>query len=222
MTTLASREPLTVVESALVPLPISDVDTDQIVPGRFITSRTREEFARALFAGRRAADPGFVLNRAGMAGRSILVAGRNFGCGSSREQAVWALQAGGFRVIIAPSFSDIFAMNARQNGLLTVVLDADRCHALVSAAGDDAIRVDLVSQTVSLDTGMAVERFDTDDFYRQLLLEGRSELDYLLAADDEVTQYEGAHSQAALLGSAELNTVEPHRAAPDPSHPGTA
>lgn len=198
---MSIREPLTLVESALVWLPLSDVDTDQIIPGRFITSRTREEFSAALFAHRRATDPDFVLNLPEVAGRSVLVAERNFGCGSSREQAVWALQAGGFRVIIAPSFGDIFASNARQNGLLTIVLDVDQCAVLVAAAGNAPILVDLEQQTISLSGGRFFARFDMDPFYRQLMLAGQQELDYLLAAADEVIAHERTRSVPRLIST---------------------
>ena len=186
---MSEREPLRVVTSAVVPLMFSDIDTDQIIPGRYITSRTPEEFAAALFAGRREAEPYFVLDQAGMAGRSILVAERNFGCGSSREQAVWALQAGGFRVIVAPSFGDIFRNNALQNGLLTVALDSERC-AVLAEQGASEVTVDLEDRRITLTDGSELGRFELDAFHRDLLMEGRSELDYLLALDSEIATFE--------------------------------
>jgi 3-isopropylmalate/(R)-2-methylmalate dehydratase small subunit len=194
------REPLRVVESAAVPLLVSDVDTDQIIPGRYITSRTQEEFATALFAGRRQTEADFVLNRPEMAGRSIMVAERNFGCGSSREQAVWALLAGGFRVILAPSFGDIFRTNSLQNGLLTVPLAGELC-ARLAEAGDVPVRVDLVAQEIHLD-GEPFATFELDGFHRDLLLEGRSELDYLLAVAEEIGAHEAAHPGSAVTGGA--------------------
>lgn len=183
-------EPVTVVESAAVPLPYSDIDTDQIIPSAHITSRTTEEFATALFAQRRT-DPDFVLNRPELAGRSILVAGRNFGCGSSREQAVWALLAGGFRAVVAPSFGEIFATNALKNGLLPARIDEHRHAALtraIEAEPDLPVTVDLRAGTVAAADVTAT--FDVDPFYRELLLTGQRELDYLLGLAPEIEAYE--------------------------------
>lgn len=183
-------EPVTVIESAAVPLPYSDIDTDQIVPSAYLTSRTTEEFARALFAQRRT-DPDFVLNRPGLAGRSIMVAGRNFGCGSSREQAVWAMLAGGFRAVVAPSFGEIFATNAVKNGLLPVQVDVDRHAAIVRAVDaepDLRLTVDLRTGTVTAADVTAT--FEVDPFYRELLLTGQRELDYLLGLIPEIEAYE--------------------------------
>jgi 3-isopropylmalate/(R)-2-methylmalate dehydratase small subunit len=188
---MSVREPLRVVISPVVPLLLGDIDTDQIIPGRYITSRTQEEFAATLFAGRRAAEEDFVLNRPAMSGRTILVAGRNFGCGSSREQAVWALQAGGFRVVVAPSFGDIFRNNALQNGLLTVTADLDLC-TLLAEQGADPVTVDLENQVIMLADGTEAASFELEDFPRALLLSGDSELDYLLALDAEIGAFEEA------------------------------
>lgn len=185
-------EPVTVVVSKPVPLLYSDIDTDQIIPSRHITSRTTEEFAKALFAQRRT-DPAFVLNQPEMAGRTVLLAGRNFGCGSSREQAVWALRAGGFRAVVAPSFGDIFRTNALQNGLLPAAV-GDAQHAVivraVTADPDAEIVVDLRSTTVSVSGTDIGAGFDVDPFYRDLLLEGLRELDYLLRSAARIEEYE--------------------------------
>ena len=186
--------PVTVVESPSVPLLYADVDTDQIIPSRYITSRTTEEFARALFAGRRA-DPGFALNRPEFAGRSILLAGRNFGCGSSREQAVWALLAGGFRAVVAPSFGDIFAGNAAQNGLLTARITPEEHAAVVRAVQADpdvVLAVDLRECEVSVRGTGVRARFDVDPFHRDLLLRGMDELDYLLELAPRIEEYEAS------------------------------
>lgn len=185
-------DPVTAVESAAVPLPYADVDTDQIIPAGHLTSRTTAEFARALFAGRRA-DPDFVLNRPELAGRSILVAGRNFGCGSSREQAVWAMLAGGFRAVVAPSFGDIFAANALRNGLLTARVTPEEHAAVVAAVDADpdvVLTVDLRSCAVSVRGTDLRARFDVPPFHRELLLRGMDELDYLLGLAPEVRDYE--------------------------------
>lgn len=187
-------QPVTVVASKPVPLLYSDIDTDQIIPAGYITSRTAEEFARALFAQRRT-DPSFVLNQAGIAGRTILLSGRNFGCGSSREQAVWALQAGGFRAVVAPSFGEIFASNALKNGLLAVQTASESHEAIVRAVQRDpelTLEIDLRDCTVSLvGTDLRAE-FDIDPFYRSLLLQGMQELDYLLRSEPAIETYEVA------------------------------
>lgn len=185
-------EPVTVVESAAVPLLYSDIDTDQIIPSRYITSRTTAEFARALFAQRRT-EPDFELNRPESAGRSIMLAGRNFGCGSSREQAVWAMLAGGFRAVVAPSFGDIFTSNALKNGLLTARIAAQPYDAVVRAVTENPgveLAVDLRESAVSVRGTDIRAEFDVDPFYRKLLLEGQQELDYLLGLTPEIEAYE--------------------------------
>jgi 3-isopropylmalate/(R)-2-methylmalate dehydratase small subunit len=177
---------VTTIRSRAAALPYTDIDTDQIIPARFLTSRTQAEFAEALF-GVRKLDPEFVLNQPGARGREILLAGRNFGCGSSREQAVWALQAGGFRAVLAPSFGEIFASNALKNGLLTIRL-SDAEHEFLAARPELELTVDLPAGTVTAD-GFTCG-FEIDPFYRELLIGGLRELDYLLGLDPAITAYE--------------------------------
>lgn len=185
--------PVRQVRSAVVWLPYSDIDTDQIIPAAYISGRTPEEFARGLFRGKRERDPSFVLNRPEMIGRSILLAGRNFGCGSSREAAVWALVAGGFRAVIATSFGDIFEANALKNGLLPVRVEPEVVDGLGDAVRRDedcAFVVDLEACTVSVPSAGVSATFAIAPFYRDLLLSGSSELDYLLGCEEAITRYE--------------------------------
>jgi 3-isopropylmalate/(R)-2-methylmalate dehydratase small subunit len=195
-----NREPFTRVVSAAVVIPRNDIDTDQIVPARFLKAVGSEGFGELLFADWRYAEdgsprPDFVFNRPGVAGRRVLVAGHNFGCGSSREHAVWALVAWGFRVIVAGSFADIFRSNALKNGLLPVRVDADRLVAIermLEAAPEAHLTVDLERQTLGVPDGSEIG-FEVDPFSRRMLLDGTDELGYLLARAAEIDTYERRH-----------------------------
>ena len=187
--------------SKVIPLPAENVDTDQIVPARYLKVTDKTGLADALFHDWRFTEDGslreppFVLDRAEMAGRRILLAGDNFGAGSSREHAPWALVAWGIRAILSTSFADIFRSNALKNGLLPVELPAD-VHAALAAAVDadpDAeVTVDLDAETLTLPGGRAVG-FRVDPFGRRMLLEGTDELGYLLGHAEAVAAYENAH-----------------------------
>ncbi len=178
----------TTITSHLVVLDADDVDTDQIIPARFLKVIRRDGLGASLFADWRydasgAERPDFALNRPGAAGAQILVAGENFGCGSSREHAPWALAGWGIRVVVARSFADIFNGNALKNGVLPVALDAASHARIVTLGVADAaarVTVDLASQTVTTPDGSAA-RFDVDPFAKRCLLEGIDELDYLLS-----------------------------------------
>jgi 3-isopropylmalate/(R)-2-methylmalate dehydratase small subunit len=211
-------EPLRPFTSRLVPLPADNVDTDQIIPARFLKTTDKAGLGEALFADWRydaggAPRPDFVLNRPGMAGRAVLLAGDNFGCGSSREHAPWALHAFGFRAVLATSFADIFCSNALKNGLLPVQLPADVHAALAALAEADPdlqVTVDLEAETLTLPDGRSVG-FSVDPFARRMLLEGTDELGFLLAQGDAVAAYEAAHP-------ARIDTLAP--SAPLPGAPG--
>ncbi|HEX6399276.1 MAG TPA: 3-isopropylmalate dehydratase small subunit [Actinomycetota bacterium] len=183
-------EPVRRVEGTAVPLDRSDVDTDQIVPARFLKRIERTGFGEFLFAEWRQ-DPGFVLNDPRYDGATILLAGANFGSGSSREHAPWALQDHGFRAVIAPSFADIFRNNCCKIGLLPVELPPGSVRALMDAVLDDpttTIVVDLGSLTVSA-PGVQ-ESFAFDDFRRWCLLEGYDDIDLTLRHADAIDAYE--------------------------------
>jgi 3-isopropylmalate/(R)-2-methylmalate dehydratase small subunit len=177
-----------------VPLDRSDVDTDQIIPAEYLKRVERTGFGEFLFDSWRN-DPEFVLNRREYAGASILIAGPNFGSGSSREHAVWALEDAGFKAVIAPSFADIFRNNCFKIGLLPVELPAESVRALMDAVLDDPateITVDLENQAV---TAPAVEeRFDIDGHTRWRLLEGLDEIGLTLRHADEIEAYEARRS----------------------------
>jgi 3-isopropylmalate/(R)-2-methylmalate dehydratase small subunit len=193
-------EPFTAVTSAVVPLVTDDVDTDQIIPARFLVATSKTGLGQHLFANWRydadgAPRPGFVLNRPGMAGRRVLLAGANFGSGSSREHAPWALVDFGIRAVLATSFADIFRANALKNGLVPVTLDVPvhaRLVAQVEADPDAEVVVDLAAATVHLPDGEGVP-FPIDPFAQAMLVEGRDELGYLLAHLDEIAAFEAAH-----------------------------
>ncbi len=182
--------PFTTHTGTAVPLDRSDVDTDQIVPAAYLRRIERTGFGAFLFDSWRQ-DPDFVLNRPEFAGASILVTGPNFGSGSSREHAVWALEDYGFRAIIAPSFGDIFRNNCTKVGLLPVQLPETSVRTLlelVQAEPATRITVDLRSRTVGWDGGDAP--FEIDDFTRRRLLEGLDDIGLTLQHEDAIGTYE--------------------------------
>ena len=185
--------PFTTLESTAVVLPYDDIDTDQIIPARFLKGTDKVGLGEHLFCDRRR-QPDFPLLAVGAHAAKILVAGKNFGCGSSREHAPWALVDRGFRAIIARSFGDIFRHNAVKNGLVPVALD-DAAHArIVAACAADAklvLRVDLPAQRVAIagEPG-AVFDFAFDRFARHCLVHGVDELGYLLGFADRITAHE--------------------------------
>ncbi len=176
-----------------------DVDTDQVIPKQFLKRITRTGYDDALFFDWRFLDDGspnpeFELNHPSYEGASILIAGRNFGCGSSREHAPWALNDYGFRAIIAPSFADIFRNNCFQNGLLTITLDEAEVRGLMekAAPGNDyRPTVDLEAQTIS-DSDGATIAFEIDDFRRHSLLNGLDDIGLTLQHEDKIAAYERA------------------------------
>ena len=179
--------------SATLVLAESNIDTDQIIPARFLTTTSREGLAEAAFADWRFATdgseiPGCVLNNPGAEGREILVAGENFGCGSSREHAVWALTQFGIRVVISSRIADIFRANALKNGLLAIEVDADSHARLLDTPGAE-IQVDVEACTLTLPDGSKIN-FELDPFARTCLLEGVDALGYLLAQDEAITTFE--------------------------------
>ena len=177
----------------VVPLRRSDVDTDQIIPAVYLKRVSRTGFADGLFAAWRAADPDFVLNRPEYAGGTVLVAGPDFGTGSSREHAVWALQDYGFRAVLSPRFGDIFRGNSLKGGLLTVVVPERVVEHLWDRADLDPaaeLTVDLVAREVRYD-GVAVP-FELDDHTRWRLLNGLDDVSLTLRHGDEIARYEAA------------------------------
>ena len=173
-----------------VPLRRSDVDTDQIIPSDWLKRVERTGFGAGLFSEWRE-DPSFVLNRPQYAGASVLIAGHNFGTGSSREHAVWALQDYGFRAVVSPRFADIFRSNSLKGGLLPVQVPADvveRLMALVEADPTTPVTVDLVAR--ELRAGDVVAAFELDDFTRWRLMEGLDDIGLTLRHADDVSAFE--------------------------------
>ena len=186
-------EPITTFTSRTVVWAADDVDTDQVIPARFLKGTARSGWGEHLFADRRydaegRPRPEFPLNRPEAKGARVLVAGCNFGCGSSREHAVWALQGFGFQAVVAPSFADIFRGNALKNGLLPVVVDDAVYSRLVSAPGS-AVTVDLEAQRLTLADGTEA-LFPIDPFARYCLLNGIDELQFLLGQEEAIAAYE--------------------------------
>jgi 3-isopropylmalate/(R)-2-methylmalate dehydratase small subunit len=195
-----AREPFSSVTSAAVPMNRNDVDTDQIIPARFLKTVNRAGLGDQLFFDWRyltdgSPNPDFVINRPEMAGRAVLLAGDNFGCGSSREHAPWALMAWGVRAVISSSFADIFRSNALKNGLLPIEVPPEelgRLFALLDAEPDARLTVDLEAQEVRLPDGSAIG-FAVDAFARRMILDGTDELGYLLSLDPQIAEYEASH-----------------------------
>lgn len=193
-------EKFTAFESWVAVLPVDNIDTDQIIPARFLKTTSKEGLGDQLFYDwRYDADgnprPDFVINRAPGNRAQVLLAGDNFGCGSSREHAPWALTQFGFRAVISTSFADIFKGNALKNALLPIVVPAEIHARLLKTLEADPlarVRVDLASQTLTLPDGTAVE-FPVDPFAKTCLLEGIDELGFLLKHEAEIAAYERTH-----------------------------
>lgn len=202
----------TTLESRLVPLPMDNIDTDQIIPARFLKTISKEGLDKQLFNDWRydasgQPNPDFILNQPRGQGASILLAGDNFGCGSSREHAPWALTQFGFRAVISTSFADIFKGNSLKNALLPIVVPAEVQAKLFTAAESDPnykVTVDLAAQKLILPDGAEVE-FPVDAFSRHCLLEGVDELGYIQSLEDDIAAYE--KNRAATLNTLAAATL---------------
>jgi 3-isopropylmalate/(R)-2-methylmalate dehydratase small subunit len=184
-------------KSRVVPMPVSNIDTDQIMPARFLKTTSKQGLDKQLFYDwRYEADgsekPDFILNQARAKGAQVLLAGDNFGCGSSREHAPWALTQFGFRAIVSTSFADIFKQNSLKNSLLPVVVPAEAHAALLAECGADQqaeIEIDLATQTLTTPGGKKVS-FPVDEFSKQCLLKGVDELGYIASKEAAIAAYE--------------------------------
>ena len=186
--------------SSFVPLPMENVDTDQIIPARFLKATTREGFGEHLFMDWRFDEEGhpvmnFVLNQKDISGQ-ILVAGKNFGCGSSREHAAWAIFDYGFKVVISSFFADIFKNNALNNGLLAIEVDEDFLSKIFDSKSQ--LKVDLKSQEVTLLDSGEVRTFDINAYKKECLLNGYDDIDYLISNKEYIEQYERQLEQPIL------------------------
>lgn len=194
-----SKDKITTLRSTAVPLPIENIDTDQIIPARFLKATTREGFGENLFRDWRfnadqSPKADFVLNNPMYSGR-ILVAGKNFGCGSSREHAAWAIHDYGFQVVISSFFADIFKNNALNNAVLPLtVTDAflDKIFSAIEQNPKSTLEIDLPQQKITLEDG-SFEVFDINAYKKTCLMNGYDDIDYLLSLRDEIRHYEVVH-----------------------------
>jgi 3-isopropylmalate/(R)-2-methylmalate dehydratase small subunit len=186
-------DPITRFKGTSVGIPIANIDTDQITPARYLKG-TEKKLGHAFFADWRQ-DPDFPLNRPGAQGASILVAGDNYGCGSSREHAPWAMHDYGIRAVVSTSIADIHKNNCLKNGILPIVLDAEAHREALAAAGKNLeFEVDLPEQTLTLPSGRKA-KFPIDAFAKRCLVQGLDELGYLRSHADKVLAYEKARER---------------------------
>ena len=191
------RQKFTTLRSTVVPLPIENIDTDQIIPARFLKATTREGFGENLFRDWRFDKEGnpkedFVINSPRYKGE-ILVAGKNFGCGSSREHAAWAIDGAGFRAVVSSFFADIFRNNALNNGLLPVVVSDEMLSAIFKAAEVDPtmeVDIDLPAQTIQIVGTDLKESFEIAPYKKQCLMSGYDDVDFLVSIREEIESFE--------------------------------
>ncbi len=190
----------------VLPLPMKDVDTDLIIPAKYLTTVSKEGLAQGLFRNLRDSNPDFPLNNPKYQGAEILVADTNFGSGSSREHAVWAIKSHGFKVVIAKSFADIFYNNSAKNGLLLVKLPENVVDQILEVAisGSYSLTVDLEKQEVNLPTEEKYN-FQYDSFSRHCLLNGLDELDYLISNKEKITAFQKAQEKNRFYTTLKAN-----------------
>ena len=192
------NDKINIIESTAVLVPVDNIDTDQIIPARFLKTTDREGFGEKLFYDWRFGPDGAPVEDNPLAGQEgvILVAGKNFGCGSSREHAAWALHDAGYRAVVSSSFADIFRNNALNNFLLPVKVTEDYLSsitAVLKKAPDTVIRIDLGAQTISV-PGAGEASFGINGYKKECLMKGYSDIDYLLADKESIIKYENSHA----------------------------
>lgn len=199
---MATESKNLVIASIVVPLPLKDIDTDQIIPAQFLTSVSREGYGENLFRRLKDQDPAFPLSQPQFKGAEILVVDSNFGCGSSREHAVWALRGAGFRAVIAKSFADIFFNNSAKNGLVLVKLPDEDVEEILAgaAAGSYSVSIDLGAQTVQLPSGRKVS-FPFDPFRKHCIINGLDDLDYIFSHRDAIDRYRAEQEKNRFMQS---------------------
>lgn len=183
-----------IIESKIIPLPIKDIDTDMIIPAEFLSRTTKEGFGEFVFDRLRKMDADFPFNHPEYQGAEVLVARENFGCGSSREHAAWALNDWGIKVVIAPSFADIFFNNAQKNGILPVIVETETVEMLFNKTKemDYRVTVDLENQTVKMPEIGEIQ-FEIDPYRKECLINGMDDMDYLLSHMDEIKKFDEKH-----------------------------
>ncbi len=191
-----SKAKIDIIHSGFVPLNIENVDTDQIIPARFLKATTRDGFGKNLFRDWRYENddeaqpkPGFVLNDPSYSG-SILVAAKNFGCGSSREHAAWAIYDYGFNAVVSSFFADIFKNNALNNGLLPVTVSEEFLQKIFALDQQAKLHIDLEKQTITIDATGESEHFDISAYKKTCMLNGYDDIDYLLSIKEDILSYE--------------------------------
>jgi len=189
------------IQSRFIPLRIENVDTDQIIPARFLKATTKEGFGKNLFRDWRYENDDetkpkadFVLNQKQFTGE-ILVAAKNFGCGSSREHAAWSIQDYGFKVVVSSFFADIFKNNALNNGVLPVTVSDTFLQAIFAEGADATLSIDLEKQTITIDTTGASESFEINAYKKTCMLNGYDDIDYLLSMKEEIEEFELNHNK---------------------------
>ena len=189
------------ITSRFIPLRIENVDTDQIIPARFLKATTKEGFGKNLFRDWRYENDDetkpkadFVLNQKQFSGE-ILVAAKNFGCGSSREHAAWSIQDYGFKVVVSSFFADIFKNNALNNGVLPVTVSDAFLQAIFAEGADATLTIDLEKQTITIDTTGASESFEINAYKKTCMLNGYDDIDYLLSMKEEIEKFELNHNK---------------------------
>ena len=200
-------EKFTTIVSKGVPLPIEEVDTDQIIPARFLKATTKDGFGNNLFRDWRYDDKDqpkadFILNDGHYKGSKILVAGKNFGCGSSREHAAWALTDYGFKVVVSSFFADIFRNNSLNNGLLPVQVSQEFLNAIFEKSKADSnleLKVDLVAQTIEIVGHNMSEGFEINNYKKTCMINGYDDIDYLLSIKDKIENYEKTSKYLSIV-----------------------
>ena len=189
------------ITSRFIPLRIENVDTDQIIPARFLKATTKEGFGKNLFRDWRYENDDeskpktdFVLNQKQFTGE-ILVAAKNFGCGSSREHAAWSIQDYGFKVVVSSFFADIFKNNALNNGVLPVTVSDAFLQAIFAQSAESTLTIDLEKQTITIDTTGASESFEINAYKKTCMLNGYDDIDYLLSMKEEIEKFELNHNK---------------------------
>ncbi len=185
-----------ILNSRFIPIPVEHIDTDQIIPARFLKGTTKENFGKNLFRDWRYENddetkprPAFILNQTDYTGE-ILVAGKNFGCGSSREHAAWAILDYGFRAVVSSFFADIFKNNALNNGVLPVTVSETFLAKIFAQEKSSTLTIDLSAQTICIDASGESESFDINSYKKECMLNGYDDIDYLLSIKDEIIAFE--------------------------------
>jgi 3-isopropylmalate/(R)-2-methylmalate dehydratase small subunit len=198
-------QPLKNIHSSFVPLPLENVDTDQIIPARFLKATTREGFGENLFRDWRFVNDDvnqpksdFILNKPGYQG-TILVAGKNFGCGSSREHAAWSIADYGFNVVVSSFFADIFKNNALNNGILPVQVTDEFLQKIFDLDNTATLTIDVDKQTITIDATGEQERFDINAYKKTCLLNGYDDIDYLISNKREIEAFEATLFESTFL-----------------------